>query len=98
MANSNGNRGGLALLALLSCVGGTITGVVVALFRITLQNADRWRDAWIMRTHGWPVPGFLLTVGVVAALAAFATWLVERISPHAAGSGLHWAGKAPACK
>jgi chloride channel protein, CIC family len=78
----------LLMLALLSCAGGTATGFVVAIFRIALQHSDRWRDAWILKAHGWPLPGFVLTVAAVAAFAALATWLVQLFSPQAAGSGI----------
>ena len=88
MARHRENGGGVLLLALLSCICGTGTGLVVALFRIALQQGDRWRDAWIARAHGWPLAGLPLTVGAIAGLAAFAAWLVEYFSPYAAGSGI----------
>jgi chloride channel protein, CIC family len=88
MADDWEGRGGLLLLALLSCVSGTATGFVVALFRIALQQADGWRDAWIARAHSWPLAGLPLTVGAIAGLTAFAAWLVECFSPYAAGSGI----------
>jgi CIC family chloride channel protein len=76
------------LLGFLSCVAGTATGLVVALFRMALQRADAWRSVWIARAHDWTIPGLLLTMTATAALAALAAWLVERFSPHAAGSGI----------
>lgn len=88
MASSRADRGGLLLLVFLSCVAGTVTGLVVALFRMALQSADGWRSASIARAHAWTIPGLLLTMAATAALAALAAWLVERLSPHAAGSGI----------
>ncbi|HTW63558.1 MAG TPA: H(+)/Cl(-) exchange transporter ClcA, partial [Bryobacteraceae bacterium] len=88
MADSSERQGALLLLALLSCVVGTAIGLIVAVFRIALQSADRWRDAWIARAHGWPIAGLLVTVAAVTALTAAATWLVQRLAPEAAGSGI----------
>ncbi len=78
----------LVLLAVVSCIVGSMTGFVVAMFRIALMRADIWREEWIARAHGWPVGGLLLTVGAVAGAAACAAWLVGRFSPYAAGSGI----------
>ena len=89
MASYRGGRGGgLPLLGFLSCVAGTMTGLVVALFRMALQGADGWRSAWIARAHAWPIPGLLLMMAATAALAVLAAWLVKRFSPYAAGSGI----------
>ena len=74
----------LVLLAVVSCIVGSFTGFIVAMFRIALMRADIWRHEWIARAHSWPVGGVLLTVGVAAAAAACATWLVGRFSPDAA--------------
>lgn len=78
----------LLLLALLSCVAGAATGFVVAMFRVALQHADHWRDAWIAHAHVYGLAGSLLTVAAVAALTGLAARLVERFSPYAAGSGI----------
>jgi CIC family chloride channel protein len=75
-------------LALLSCLVGFSTGFVVALFGLALRHAERLREAFILRAHGWAALGFLLTVGIVAAAAALAAWLVQRFAPAAAGSGI----------
>ncbi|HUA86546.1 MAG TPA: H(+)/Cl(-) exchange transporter ClcA [Bryobacteraceae bacterium] len=88
MADSRENRSGLLRLAVLSCLSGAATGFVVAFFRIALRHADDWRDLAVQRAHDWPVPGLLLSIALVAGLAALATWLVERFSPYAAGSGI----------
>jgi chloride channel protein, CIC family len=88
MAGPHENRSGLLPLAALSCVAGAATGLVVAFFRIALQHADHWRDLALQHAHAWPVPGLLLSIAVVAGLAALATWLVQRFSPFAAGSGI----------
>lgn len=88
MVDHQEHEGGLLLLALLSCVAGAATGLVVAMFRIALQHADHWRDAWIARAHVHGLAGSLLTVAAIAALTGLAARLVERFSPYAAGSGI----------
>jgi CIC family chloride channel protein len=67
-------------------VGGA-TGLVCALFRLCLQQADRWRDLAIDWAHGHAFVGFLLVV-VAGAACALAAWLVRRFAPHATGSGI----------
>ena len=88
MRDHHENRESLVSLALVSCIVGALSGFAAAMFRIALIQADSWRDEWIARAHSWPVGGALLTVGIVAAAAASATWLVGRFSPYAAGSGI----------
>jgi chloride channel protein, CIC family len=88
MPHQRGNRKGLVHLALLSCLVGFLTGLVIAFFNVALRHADRWRDAYILRAHGWAVAGFLLTVGLTTASACLAAWLVQRFAPYAAGSGI----------
>lgn len=88
MPDDDENRGGLLLLAVVSCIVGSLTGFVVAMFRLVLMRADVWRNEWVSRAHNWPVGGMLVTMGGVAAAAACATWLVGRFSPNAAGSGI----------
>jgi chloride channel protein, CIC family len=85
---SRENQGSVLVLALVSCATGALTGLLVAVFRLSLEQGDLWRDGLISRAHGWSVAGFLLTVGSVAAAAAGAVWMVRRFSPYAAGSGI----------
>jgi chloride channel protein, CIC family len=74
------------LSALALAVGAT-TGVVCAVFRMALAQADRLRDLAIAWAHGQALFGFLLVVATGAA-AALAAWLVRRFAPHASGSGI----------
>lgn len=64
-----------------------MTGLVCALFRLCLQQADRWRDLVIDWAHGQAFVGFLMVVSAGAA-CALAAWLVRRFAPHATGSGI----------
>src|SRR5262245_2275964 len=79
---------GLTGLGLLSLVGGAAAGLVGAVFRLALVQADRWRDALIVRAVDEKLAGFLFVIGSCAAAAAFGAWLVRRFSPQAEGSGI----------
>jgi CIC family chloride channel protein len=67
-------------------VGGA-TGVACALFRLSLQQADRLRELAIAWAHGQAFIGFVLVV-LAGAACALAAWLVRRFAPHATGSGI----------
>lgn len=79
---------GLLMLGVSALVGGALSGVVVALFRLALQRADLWRTALIAKAHGLPVVGFAVIVLGAAAAFALAAWLVRRFEPYASGSGI----------
>src|SRR5262249_47579927 len=83
-----GRQGSLLILSLLALAAGAVSGLVGAMFRLSLAEADRLRDLLIAWAHGQAWPGFALIVllGALAALAA--AWLVRRFSPHASGSGI----------
>ena len=66
---------------------GAATGLVCALFRLCLQEADRLRDLAIVWAHGEALIGFLVIV-LAGAACALAAWLVRRFAPHATGSGI----------
>src|SRR5262245_40583441 len=74
--------GGLALV-----VGG-FAGIIGASFRLTLLQADQFRDQLITWAQGASFLGLLLVVAGCAAATASAAWLVRRFSPHASGSGI----------
>jgi CIC family chloride channel protein len=89
MTNGDGHgQGSLLALALLALVAGALAGLVGAIFRLCLAQADRLRDVLIARAHGWQAVGFLLVLAACAAATALAAWLVRRYSPHASGSGI----------
>jgi chloride channel protein, CIC family len=79
---------GLLVLAVLAAVSGAASGLVGAIFRLTLERADRARDAVIAAGHNRGIAGFLLVCGGAAAAVALAAWLVRRFSPYASGSGI----------
>jgi len=82
------DRPGLVVLALLGLVVGAAAGLVGALFRLALEEADRARGALIAWAHGQRLVGFLCVMGTCAVAALTAAWLVRRFSPHASGSGI----------
>ena len=81
-------HGSLLVLALLALIVGAAAGLVGAIFRLTLQQADRLRDALIAWAQGEKLAGFLIVVVTCAAAVLIAAWLVRRFSPHASGSGI----------
>ena len=80
--------GSLVALAALALVAGAGSGLIVAIFRLTLTEADRWRNGLIARAHHQPLVGFVVVVAGCAAAVALAAWLVRRFSPYASGSGI----------
>jgi chloride channel protein, CIC family len=81
-------QGSLVVLALLSLIVGAASGLLGAIFRLALKQADRFRDAVLAWAHGHELVGLLLFIGVAAAATGVAAWLVRRHSPQAAGSGI----------
>ena len=81
-------HGSLLVLALLALIVGAAAGLVGAIFRLTLQQADRLRDALIAWAQGKKLAGFLIVVVTCATAAFIAAWLVRRFAPHASGSGV----------
>jgi chloride channel protein, CIC family len=76
------------VLAVLALIAGAASGLIVAIFRLVLAQADRWRDELIARAHHQPLAGLVLIVSGSAAAVALAAWLVRRFSPYASGSGI----------
>src|SRR6516162_7469892 len=73
-------HGSLLVLALLALIVGAAAGLVGAIFRLTLQQADRLRDALIGWAQGEKLAGFLIVVVTCAAAVLIAAWLVRRFS------------------
>ena len=81
-------QGSLLVLGLLALVAGAGAGLIGAIFRLSLEEADRFRNTLIFRIHDHELIGFLLVTGGAAAAIAFAAWLVRRFAPYASGSGI----------
>jgi CIC family chloride channel protein len=80
--------GSLLALALQALVAGALAGLVGAIFRLTLAEADSVRNDLIAWAHGRAPLGFVLIVGSCATATAVAAGLVRRFSPQAHGSGI----------
>ena len=87
MPNSADQPGSLLVLALLALIVGAVAGILGALFRLALAQADRLRDAAIALAHGQH-NGSLLVILACAAATSLAAWLVREFSPPASGSGI----------
>jgi len=84
----NEGQGGLLALALLSLLAGAAAGLLAALFRLALLQADAWRGQLLAWGDGRGLWGLLAAVALAAAATALAAWLVRRFSLQAAGSGI----------
>jgi CIC family chloride channel protein len=87
-AKSAEPQGGLVSLALLSLLVGALSGLLGALFRLALEQADRFRNTTLAWAHDKEVTGLLVIIGVSAAATGLAAWLVRRHAPEASGSGI----------
>ncbi|WP_424362814.1 H(+)/Cl(-) exchange transporter ClcA [Methylocystis parvus] len=85
--SESGQRSLVTLAALALLVGG-VAGLVGALFRLALQQADRLRDLVVVWAQGRAAVGFIAVVALCAGAALVARWVVRRFSPHASGSGI----------
>jgi CIC family chloride channel protein len=87
-AGAGAGQGSLLVLALLALIVGVAAGLAGAFFRLSLVQADRFRDVVVTWAHAETWGGLLLVIGSCAAATAIAAWLVRRFSPAASGSGI----------
>ena len=66
------DEGSLLALAMLALVAGAVAGIVGAIFRLGLEQADRLRNLLIGWAHGQGGGGFLLVLAVCASATALA--------------------------
>ncbi|MBL8414480.1 MAG: H(+)/Cl(-) exchange transporter ClcA [Propionivibrio sp.] len=81
-------RSDLIMLGVMAPLAGLGAGVIGALFRLALEQANRFRDALIARMDVWGIGGFVLFVALAAGAAAIAAWMVRCLAPSASGSGI----------
>jgi CIC family chloride channel protein len=81
-------NGSLLVLSLLSLAAGVISGVVGAIFRVLLEQADGLRDLLIAWAHGQGTAGLLFVLGMCGSATALSAGLVHRLAPQASGSGI----------
>ena len=76
------------VLALLAPFAGAAAGLIGVIFRLGLEQADRFRDALIVGSHSQGLAGLLFVTAACSVAVAIAAWLVRRFSPPASGSGI----------
>lgn len=76
------------MLAIVSLFAGGAAGLLGAMFRRLLDEADAGRNLLITWAYGYEAAGLALVVALAAAATAFAAWLVRRFSTEASGSGI----------
>src|SRR6516165_11822027 len=81
-------HGNLLVLALLAFAVGGLSGLVGSVFRLVLEQSDRFRNAVIDWAHGTEIGGFALVIGVSAIATGLASRLVRKFAPGAKGSGI----------
>src|SRR6516162_9920426 len=82
------SHGSLLVLGALALLVGAAAGAVGALFRLTLEHADQWRNDLITWAQQEGLAGFLLVLVTCTTAPLFAAWLVRHVSPYASGSGI----------
>jgi chloride channel protein, CIC family len=80
--------GSLLVLALLAFAVGGASGLLGAVFRLVLEQSDRFRGVVIDWAHGNNIVGFALVIAISAIAAGFAARLVRKFAPGAKGSGI----------
>ena len=81
-------KGSLLILALLAFATGGISGLLGAVFRLVLEQSDRFRGAVIDWAHGKEIAGFAFLIGISAFATGLAALLVRKFAPGAKGSGI----------
>ena len=77
------DRSGLLKLAVAGLAVGALAGLVGSAFHFVVDRADALRDALVAWSHAAPWIGWLAPVGLAAAAAFVARWLVRRFAPEA---------------
>ena len=87
-ADAEEDRSGLLRLAVAGLAVGALAGLVGTAFHIVVDHANALRDAVVAWSWTAPWIGWLAPVGLAAAAAFAARWLVRRFAPEASGSGV----------
>jgi CIC family chloride channel protein len=79
---------GLAWLSLIALLTGATAGLIAAVFRLALSEADLYRNGMIAWARGHEALGFAGVVLVCGVATAAAAAMVRVFAPNAAGSGI----------
>src|SRR5262245_8058652 len=82
------DRSGLLRLAVAGLAVGALAGLVGTAFHVVVDRADALRDAIVAWSWTAPWLGWFVPVGLAAAAAFVARWLVRRFAPETSGSGV----------
>ena len=75
-------------LVVVAGIAGAITGVVSETFGLLVADAGRTRTELIRWAHSLSWLGIVVVLAGAAISAGLAAWLVNRVEPHAEGSGI----------
>jgi len=87
-ANAEEDRSGLLRLAVAGLAVGALAGLVGTAFHVVVDRADALRDSVVSWSWSAPWIGWVVPVGLAAAAAFVARWLVRRFAPETSGSGV----------
>ena len=71
-----------------SVVAGVLAGALGGAFRLVLRAADAARTALLVTAHEHGTAGAVAAMGVAAVATGIAVWMVRRLEPAGAGSGI----------
>lgn len=63
-----------------------MAGLVASAFRLSLDHAEEWRETVVAQWPRWPALGLAVAGGALAG--GIGLWLVRKLAPEAAGSGI----------
>ncbi len=72
-----------------SVLAGVLIGVVGGAFRWCLEHAEHLRDELVSWSHGNPYIGWIVPTAAALVAVGIARFLVIKLAPEAAGSGIH---------
>ncbi|HWU33578.1 MAG TPA: chloride channel protein, partial [Marmoricola sp.] len=75
-------------LVVVAAVAGAITGVVSETFGLLVADAGRERTSFVRWAHSFSGIGLVLVLTGASVVVGIAAWLVNRVEPHAEGSGI----------
>src|SRR5260370_17517599 len=82
VTGTDGDNSSLLVLGLLSLLVGAAAGLVGAVFRLSLKQADQWRNALIAWANDEGLAGLALVIATCAAATAVAASIRRPFFPH----------------